>query len=490
MTSVAPYADHDTKVGGLKLHYQEWGDPKSPPILMLHGFGVSGHMFDEFADRVKDRYRLIALDQRGHGDSEWSEPGDYTREAFVKDVEGFRKALKLDRFILVGHSMGGLNAVSYTAEHPEHVSALILVDVGPEAAKEGVDNIVRFTQGPDELEFEEFVELAHRFNQRRTIENIRERMRHRLKQSESGKYTWKFDKRFRQPDTPLKIGSDLTNDQVWQLYRDITVPTLLVRGAESDVLTPETAERAIREMRRARLRVVPGAGHSVPGDNPDDFSAAVTEFLSDVEQKRFDPEVAVDLPPLEQLVTEADRRRKGSAGPGALIAIAAGAVIAVGIGVWILKTAFGSKKQDEPKASKAKGKRRGKPEHHSMADDVAATAARMADLATTLGEAGARGASRAATAIKEADLASAVAPVVDAAQPVVAAAEPAVSKALDKARHSKALEKVRPAKKKRSRIGTAMKIARYGYAGARIIGEARKRRRSHTARRRRGMLRR
>src|SRR6188508_2837367 len=137
----AGYLEHNAAVGNLKLSYQEWGNPNAEPILMLHGFGVSGHMFDEFADRMQDRYRLIALDQRGHGDSDWSEEGDYTRNSFVEDVEGFRKALGLDRFILVGHSMGGLNAVTYVNRYPAHVRALVLVDVGPESAKEGVDNI-------------------------------------------------------------------------------------------------------------------------------------------------------------------------------------------------------------------------------------------------------------------------------------------------------------------------------------------------------------
>jgi len=288
--TTAGYLERDVQAGDVRLHYQEWGSESAPVILMLHGFGLSGHMFDEFAERAQHRYRLIALDQRGHGDSEWAKDGDYSREAFVRDLENFREALGLDRFVLMGHSMGGLNAVAYTAKHPDHVRALILVDVGPEAARQGVDNIRRFVQGPDELEFEEFVQLAHRFNPRRSIENIRQRMRHRLRQTESGKWTWKFDKRFRDPNAQLRIGSDLSNDQMWQLFRSIQVPTLLVRGAESDVLTQEVAERTVREMPRARLVVVPGAGHSVPGDNPDAFTEAVLTFLDDVESGRFQGE--------------------------------------------------------------------------------------------------------------------------------------------------------------------------------------------------------
>ena len=88
------YLEHDVSVGGLNLHYQEWGSPSAPPIIMLHGFGVSGHMFDEFAERMQDRFRLIALDQRGHGDSSWADDGNYTRQAFVDDLD--RKSTRLN----------------------------------------------------------------------------------------------------------------------------------------------------------------------------------------------------------------------------------------------------------------------------------------------------------------------------------------------------------------------------------------------------------
>lgn len=278
------YADREVQVGDLKLHYQEWGDQSSPAMVLLHGFGVSGHMFDEFGAVAGNRYHLFGIDQRGHGDSDWSPEGDYSREAFVSDLEGFRRALGLERFILVGHSMGGLNAVVYAARYPERVERLVLVDVGPEAAREGVDNIVRFTRGPDNLEFEQYVEMAHRFNPRRSIENIRERMRHRLRPTGDGKWTWKFDRRFRDPDSGIRVGSTSSADETWSQFRQVTVPTLLVRGSESDVLTQDVAERVVAEMPAARLAIIPGAGHSVPGDNPPDFTRVVLDFLSETDR--------------------------------------------------------------------------------------------------------------------------------------------------------------------------------------------------------------
>lgn len=430
--STASYTDREVTVGELTLHYQEWGDPAGEPIVMLHGFGVSGHMFDEFAERLQGGYRLLALDQRGHGDSSWAQDGDYSREAFVADIEGFREALGLESFILMGHSMGGLNAVSYVNAHPERVRSLILVDVGPEAAKEGVDNIVRFTRGPDELDFEEFVQMAHRFNPRRTVENIRERMRHRLKQLENGKWTWKFDSRFRQQDGLLKIGSDLTNDQVWALYRAIRCPVLLIRGAESDVLTQDIAERCVREMQRARLVVVPGAGHSVPGDNPDAFTEAVRTFLDDVAAGKFDPVVDATPPPLADLVTEQDRahhrrRRNG----GLAVLLLAGGALAIGAALFAGQRRKKRRKQDQPR-------------RHRVVDvthvarhipaDLALARARAAALADELGVAGRRGAGRARAILSDADLdhARATASSVLAALGEAGRAVPAVAAARGK----------------------------------------------------------
>jgi esterase len=335
LTTSPTYTDREIRVRDVTLHYQEWGDASLPTVLMLHGFGVSGHMFDEFAARAQGMYHLVAVDQRGHGDSDWAPDGDYSRDAFIADVEALRQALELESFLLMGHSMGGLNAATYTAKYPARVQSLVLVDVGPEAAKEGVDNIMRFTQAPAELEFEQFVENAMRFNTRRTRENIEERMRHRLKQLPSGKWTWKFDNRFRDKESGLRIGSEATNEEVWGLFKSIRCPVLLVRGEQSDVLSQEVAERCAAELTNCKLVVVPGAGHSVPGDNPDGFTEPVLEFLESTAHPNFGagevpiPPGLEDGPTLDELVEYNTSSRKR---PGALtfLAVGAGAVVAVG----------------------------------------------------------------------------------------------------------------------------------------------------------------
>jgi esterase len=401
--TTATYTDRDITVDGLRIHYQEWGDPAAPTILMVHGFGVSGHMFDEFAERARDRFHLIAVDQRGHGDSDWAADGDYTRDSFVKDLEGIRSALGLEAFVLMGHSMGGLNAISYATRYPQYLKSLILVDVGPESAKEGVDNIVRFTRGPDELDFEEFVEMAHRFNPRRSLENIRERMRHRLKPTENGKWTWKFDRRFRSDRDSLRVGSDMSNDEMWALFRSVTVPTLIVRGAESDVLTQDVAERTASEMPQAKLVVVPGAGHSVPGDNPDDFSAVVAQFLGEVESGSFRPPAAQQAAaPIAELVRENEIVQRSRPGVGTLVALGVGAAVAT-IGI-----AYGISRVRRKRTEKARLKRLQQVRVRRNVD-LDAAQHRMAALAAELATLGKHGAERARQLASEVDLEAALA---------------------------------------------------------------------------------
>lgn len=384
------YTDRELTIRELKIAYQEWGNPDGIPILALHGFGLSGHMYDEFAKRIPDSFRLIALDQRGHGDSDWSPEGDYSRSAFVEDLEDFREALGIEQFILIGHSMGGLNAVSYAVKYPERVESLVLVDVGPEAAKEGVDNIMRFTQGPDELEFEEFVEMAHRFNQRRTLDNIRERMRHRLKKMENGKWTWKFDKRFREDAKSLRIGNEDGPSDSWELFRSVQAPTLLLRGEESDVLEADVALKSVTEMQRCRLVAIPGAGHSVPGDAPDAFTEAVETFINDVRDGQF-PAAAASTdddplaPTLDELVESNGNNRPS---PDSL-AIIAGCVAAIAAAAAVLYFLYRRRRTRSPRA-----------------EEIRRIRARTVDVQHAAVSAGRRGAKQARKAAQNAHVAA------------------------------------------------------------------------------------
>jgi pimeloyl-ACP methyl ester carboxylesterase len=274
------YQDYTLTLRGLRFHYLDWGTAGRSPFVCLHGGAQTAHSWDDFAPVVREDYHVYALDQRGHGDSDWAPDGDYSRQTQSEDIAAFVSALGLSPFILAGLSMGGINAITYTAQYPESVRALVIVDVGPEIEPRGRENIQRFISGIDELDsFEAFVERAHRFNPRRSLDNLRQRLSHNLKQLPSGKWTWKFD----QKRLSAGIRSGIGPEGLWEDVRRIRCPTLIVRGGESDILAPEAAERLRAAIPNSRIAVVPGAGHSVMGDNPEGFAAAVQDFLRALE---------------------------------------------------------------------------------------------------------------------------------------------------------------------------------------------------------------
>lgn len=269
--------DGQVRARDLNFHYVEWGDSGRPPLLCLHGITQTAHSWDEVAEALSAEFRVICLDQRGHGDSDWAGDGNYSRQEMASDVEAVAAALGLSSFLLCGMSMGGINAITFTAAHPQSVRALVIVDVSPEIKAEGVQNIRSFIQASDVLNtFEEFVERAHRFNPRRTLDNIRSRLRHNLKQLPSGQWTWKYDTALRSPNRGFQA-SALGN--LWDDVAKIRCRTLIVKGGDSDILSAEAANRLQSAIPGSELVVIPGAGHSVMGDAPGAFVAAVHPFL-------------------------------------------------------------------------------------------------------------------------------------------------------------------------------------------------------------------
>ena len=128
-------------VNETNLHYVEWGSASAPPIVLCHGLRAYGHWFDDFAEVAKDRYRVIAQDLRGRGASEWAKDADYSTDAYVADLEGLVDHLGLSRFILGGHSLGGVIVAHYAARHPERVAALLILDMTPDVDPAGIQRI-------------------------------------------------------------------------------------------------------------------------------------------------------------------------------------------------------------------------------------------------------------------------------------------------------------------------------------------------------------
>jgi len=263
---------------GLKFHLVEWGAATAPALVCLHGITQTAHSWDEVAADLSRDFRVLCIDQRGHGDTDWAPDGDYSRHEMAADLDAISTSLEIPSFLLCGMSMGGINAITFTAAWPEKVRGLTIVDVSPEIEATGVDAIRSFIQAQDILDtFDAFVERAHAFNPRRSVDNIRSRLQHNLKQLPDGRWTWKYDTALRSPGRGFQANA-LTN--LWDDVRRLRCPTLILRGGESDILSEAGARKLQAAIPESQLVTIPGAGHSVMGDNPRQFVDAVRPFLA------------------------------------------------------------------------------------------------------------------------------------------------------------------------------------------------------------------
>ena len=206
--------------------------------------------------------------------------GDYSPETQQKDIHAFVQTVGLTDLVIMGLSMGGRNAFTYASSHGDDVRALVIVDAGPENMRSGSQNIRQFVQQDDELDsVDAFVQRFRKYNPRRDPIQVRGSMVHNLKQLPNGKWTWKYDRLLRGPSRNMQQDPDAAN-RMWSYLEGLTCPTLVVRGAESDIIAMETAGAMHERIPNGRLATVPGAGHLVMGDNPAGFEQAVTGFLS------------------------------------------------------------------------------------------------------------------------------------------------------------------------------------------------------------------
>ena len=272
------HTDHTVSLHGQRFHYKEWGPPAAPPVVLLHGITGHARTWDDEARLLAERRRVLALDQRGHGDSDPAPDGDYGDDALLGDLDAFVHALGLGRVSLLALSLGGRVAINYAGRYPAQVERLVVVDIGPEIAPAGRARVgTLMATAPERFASIEDVIIHMRANAPRyTDAMLRHRAQHAVLPLPGGGFTWKYDRALRDAirQGRLRVPVDL-----WPQWRAIACPTLLVRGAESDVLSDETAKRMIDALPGARLVVVPDAGHTVPGDQPAAFQALLREFL-------------------------------------------------------------------------------------------------------------------------------------------------------------------------------------------------------------------
>ena len=278
MTTQVQPVDKTVSVNGLKLNYLDWGNEGAPDMVLVHGLRGHRHSWDDFSALVCKDFHVMALDQRGRGESDWAPDGDYSTDAYVADLAGFSEALGLNNFTLVGHSMGGRNSMTFGGKYPEKLDKLVVVDVGPESDPRGGARITReIINVPEEFDsFEAVVEYMNKQNRFASDRVMRRRLTYATKELPNGKIGWRYDLAIREA---RRQGISSPQEDLWPELSRITCPTLVVRGAETDLLTLEVAQRMIETFPDGQLVEIPNAGHMVFEDNPDDFNAAVTRFL-------------------------------------------------------------------------------------------------------------------------------------------------------------------------------------------------------------------
>ena len=268
--------DAEVTAGGLRFHYLDWGTRGKQPILFLHGALQQGHSWDFISLSLCADYHVLALDARGHGESQWAPDGDYSLDAHQRDLDSFVEALGLGQFILVGHSMGGRNAYVYASRRPDRVKALGIVDTGPQVRPQGEGRIRRFRELPDELDsYQEFATRVREYTGR-SLEQTLGALKYSIRQRPDGKWTWKYDNLLR---TPGFRPESWPEEKLWECLGRIRCPTIIIRGGESDIFAPEVLERMLQVIPQSAGEVVPGAGHLVAGDNPADFLKALRTLL-------------------------------------------------------------------------------------------------------------------------------------------------------------------------------------------------------------------
>ena len=274
--------DELIEMRGLRFHYRDWpcrAEQRSggaPTLVLLHGYTGHARSWDAFAAAMTDRYRVIALDQRGHGETAWAPAGAYGIDDMTDDLTAFVAALGLTGFTLLGLSMGGMVAMEYAGRRPPELAAVVIVDIAPELVSSGAGRIRDGAKASDIFASRDAAFAAARAaNPRPPEAHHRHRVDHSLMRLEEGTWTWRYDRALREVSA-LRPRDAAT---AWRSCEAITVPTLLIRGAESDLLSPEIAARMARTIPGAAFAEVAGAGHSVPLDAPEGFLAAARGFL-------------------------------------------------------------------------------------------------------------------------------------------------------------------------------------------------------------------
>lgn len=265
------------EIGGQRIHYRVLGDPLAPPVIMLHGIMGHSREWDGVVEAMSRTGRVFVIDQRGHGRSDWAE--DYSLDAMTRDIIGFIETLALTPARIVGHSMGGMVAMTLAAARPELVERVVVVDIAPDSVtgelaaglREFVTGLA--SRGYDTVD-DAYAEWAGDPYARPEL--LRHYVEHALRRGADGKLAWRFD----------GVGLEGFLDSVdpgrlWRAVDSIRVPVLVVRGEHSEAVSMASALQMLGRFCNARLVEIPDGAHDLGVQQPEAVAEAVLEFFAD-----------------------------------------------------------------------------------------------------------------------------------------------------------------------------------------------------------------
>ena len=275
---------------GLRLAGEAYGNEGDPPVVLLHGGGQTRHAWRTSARSLAEHgWQTHAIDLRGHGDSDWAPDGDYTIDAFAADLRAV--ATSFDQApVVVGASLGGLTSLIANAEtEPANslLAGIVLVDVAPRIERDGVNRIGDFMTAHLDgfASLEDVADAVAVYNPHRPRPTDLSGLAKNVRQRDDGRWYWHWDPTFvlgKFGSVDETRASMLDSTRLQDAARSLTIPTLLVRGRMSDLLSEEGAQELLDLVPQARLVDVAGAGHMVAGDRNDIFNDAVAGFLDEL----------------------------------------------------------------------------------------------------------------------------------------------------------------------------------------------------------------
>lgn len=270
--------DRYSTIHGLRLHYLDWGSENKQLIILLHGFMAHAHVWDGLAMEFRSRYHVIALDQRGHGESGWSQEGAYSLDDHFSDIALFIEMLHIENVILVGHSMGGRHAIFYAACAPHKIDRLILIDARPahdQSSGQALQQLI--TTFPLEARsLREVVRAIRSLYPFLSEEMCSHIAKYGYRRVQNGYYIPRYDTSMaRQPEPAGHSVEDL-----WPFLNTITCPVLIIRGSESPFLSREVSQQIWRAFPRAELKEIPHSTHMPVQENPVISHQVIADFLT------------------------------------------------------------------------------------------------------------------------------------------------------------------------------------------------------------------